>query len=70
VDGDAFQPPANIKKVSVGTPLTDQDRQPWLAAMRVAIASWVDNQEDIVLACSALKQDYRDLLQISIADKE
>lgn len=61
-DADEFHPPANIEKMSRGIPLTDEDREPWLRAMRAAIESWTRSGENAVLACSALKQRYRELL--------
>ena len=61
-DGDDFHPPANVAKMSTGTPLTDADRGPWLAA----IAAWIDARraagERGVVACSALKRHYRAVL--------
>ncbi|MDA8318523.1 MAG: gluconokinase [Actinomycetota bacterium] len=61
-DGDALHPAANIDKMSRGVPLTDQDRMPWLRA----IGGWMDDQvtagRSAVVACSALKHGYRDLL--------
>jgi gluconokinase len=61
-DGDSFHPAGNIAKMRAGMPLTDEDRQPWLAAMR----SWMDDiqasGQSAVLACSALKRRYRDEL--------
>ena len=61
-DGDDFHPAANVAKMSVGVPLTDEDRWPWLRA----IGAWMDERighgEDAVLACSVLKRSYRDLV--------
>ena len=58
-DADEFHTPANIAKMHGGTPLTDEDRQPWLENM----AAWIQATAAIgrhgVLACSALKRDYR-----------
>lgn len=58
-DADSFHPPANIAKMKSGTPLTDEDRWPWLAA----IAAWIDerraNGDPGIVSCSALKQVYR-----------
>ena len=65
VDGDEFHPPANVEKMRLGTPLTDTDRQPWLDALRQAISSAIAQNNNIVLACSALKQRYRRQLQIA-----
>ena len=64
-DADAFHPPANIDKMSHGTPLNDADRAPWLAAMRKAILEWIAAGKNVVLACSALKRAYRDVLRPS-----
>jgi len=61
-EGDQFHPPANIAKMTSGQPLNDDDRMPWLAAMAAAIRSWVEGTKPTVLACSALKQRYRDIL--------
>ena len=58
-EADDFHPPANIAKMSNGIPLTDEDRWPWLAAMRDALAS----HDCVVVTCSALKRSYRDLLR-------
>jgi carbohydrate kinase (thermoresistant glucokinase family) len=58
-DADTFHPPANVEKMSRGTPLTDEDRWPWLAA----IAQWIDERcqagERGIVSCSALKRTYR-----------
>jgi gluconokinase len=61
VDGDDLQPAANIAKMRGGTPLTDADRSPWLAA----IGAWIHARapEPGVVACSALKRAYRDALR-------
>jgi gluconokinase len=61
-DGDDFHSAANIAKMHRGEGLTDADRQPWLAALRGLIATIVREQRHAVLACSALKQAYRDML--------
>ena len=61
-EGDRFHPPANIAKMSAGQPLNDADRLPWLQAMADAIREWRGRDRPTVLACSALKQSYRDLL--------
>ena len=60
-DADEFHPPANIKKMASGKPLTDLDRHPWLTVLAHKIAEW-NSQKGAVLGCSALKQTYRDLL--------
>lgn len=61
-DGDAFHSPANIEKMSKGIALTDADRIPWLEAMENAIALWLQEDRNMVLACSALKSSYRQIL--------
>jgi gluconokinase len=61
-DGDSFHPAANVAKMRAGVPLTDADREPWLAA----IGAWMDDiiasGQSAVLACSALKRSYREKL--------
>jgi gluconokinase len=62
-DGDDFHPHVNIEKISHGIALTDSDRAPWLAALRVAIDEWNSERRSVVLTCSALKRSYRNQLQ-------
>lgn len=69
-DADAFHPPANIAKMSRGEPLTDEDRAPWLAALHEQIARHVGEESSAVLACSALKTAYRDILRGSLSGVE
>jgi len=64
-DGDNFHSPANVEKMSRGIPLTDDDRIPWLNSIREAMLQWNAQQRNVVLACSALKRSYRELLQIN-----
>ena len=61
-DGDDFHPQANIDKMRQGVPLTDADRDSWLTALRRQIDTLLANRQSAVLACSALKQAYRDRL--------
>ena len=61
-DADSFHSQTNIEKMSSGNPLNDTDRIPWLVEMRNAIEQWLDNNKNIILACSALKKIYRHLL--------
>lgn len=68
-DGDSFHSPANVEKMSRGVPLTDADRIPWLNSIREAMLQWEAHHQNVVLACSALKRSYRELLQISPAVK-
>ena len=62
-DADDFHPPENIHKISHGIALTDADRAPWLAALRSAIERWEAQNKSVVLACSALKHEYREQLR-------
>ena len=59
LDADDFHPEANLKKMSSGTPLDDSDRIPWLEILREELRS----NRGCVLACSALKQNYRSMLE-------
>jgi gluconokinase len=63
-DGDQFHPPANVAKMQQGMPLTDEDRWPWLQALRTHIEACIRQGVSAVLACSALKQAYREHLVI------
>jgi len=64
-DADDYHSAANVAKMHAGIPLTDEDRAPWLQSLRDAIRGWLANGENVVLACSALKASYRDILLIS-----
>lgn len=61
-DADDFHPAANKAKMHAGTPLTDQDRWPWLQALRGVIEQALADQAGAVVTCSALKRAYRDVL--------
>jgi gluconokinase len=61
-EGDAYHPPANVEKMRSGHPLDDADRQPWLERLSAEIDGWLERGQDVVLACSALKRSYRDIL--------
>ncbi len=62
LEGDSFHPPANVAKMASGTPLTDEDRWPWLRAIAAAIDGYRARGESAVVACSALRRAYRDIL--------
>lgn len=62
IDADDYHSPASIAKISAGAPLTDEDRLPWLKALRVLVVSRLSRGENMILACSALKSAYRDIL--------
>ena len=64
-EADDFHPVANIAKMRSGVPLTDEDRQPWLEKVREGIERSVVANENAVLACSALKKKYRELLRVN-----
>jgi gluconokinase len=61
-DGDRFHPKSNVEKMSAGHPLTDEDRWPWLNAIADEIGRVCRAGEHAVIACSALKRTYRDVL--------
>ena len=61
-EGDAYHPPENIDKMRRGIPLEDADRWPWLQILSAQIDRWLAAGKTVVLACSALKQSYRDVL--------
>jgi carbohydrate kinase (thermoresistant glucokinase family) len=63
-EGDDFHPKANVEKMRAGIALTDADRFPWLERLRDEIKQWLSQSQKTLLACSALKQAYRDLLGI------
>jgi carbohydrate kinase (thermoresistant glucokinase family) len=62
LEGDAFHAPSNVAKMHAGTPLTDEDRWPWLRAIAHEIDAMRARGEQGVVACSALKRSYRDIL--------
>lgn len=66
IDGDKFHPLSNIKKMQSGIPLTDEDRWPWLSLVAQAIQPKYKEARPIVVACSALREVYREFLQIQI----
>jgi gluconokinase/6-phosphogluconolactonase len=61
-EGDALHPPANVAKMTSGTPLTDADRLPWLNLVAARIDAWRSRGEAGVITCSALKRAYRDII--------
>jgi gluconokinase len=63
-DADDFHSQANVEKMSRGTPLDDEDRRPWLETLRELIKECLSLGRDAVLACSALKESYREHLLI------
>jgi gluconokinase len=62
VDADDHHPPQNVDKMHAGVALTDADREPWLASLHAVVSRAIDRREHTVLACSALKERYRQAL--------
>jgi len=78
VDGDDLHPQSNIDKMAAGEPLTDADREPWLQLIRTTAEHMVAEQQaaeagrsrlGVVIACSALKKSYRDVLRGKTQEK-
>ena len=61
-DGDTFHPPSNVEKMRFGIPLDDADREPWLGTLAAKVSEW-SGAGGAVLACSALKERYRRVLE-------
>ncbi|MFN6464006.1 MAG: gluconokinase [Nostoc sp. DedVER02] len=66
-DADSFHSPENVEKMRRGIPLTEADRMPWLQDLQTAIKHWLQENKNVVLACSALKDSYRQFL---VSDRE
>jgi gluconokinase len=64
-DADDYHSAANVEKMRSGIPLTDADRDPWLETLRLLICERLAAGKNLVLACSALKQAYRERLQVA-----
>ena len=62
IDADDYHSAENVERMRSGVALTDADRAPWLAALRTAIETALARGDGVVVACSALKQTYRDVL--------
>jgi gluconokinase len=65
VDADSLHPPQNVAKMHAGIPLTDADRKPWLDEVARQIRVSVNDGQNCVFACSALKESYRRMLTVS-----
>ncbi|MBT8330362.1 MAG: gluconokinase [Desulfofustis sp.] len=63
-DGDDFHPPQNVDKMRQGIPLQDSDRIGWLTSLRRHIDKQIQTESNLVMACSALKKSYREMLGI------
>jgi beta-N-acetylhexosaminidase len=66
LDGDSLHPVENVAKMAAGTPLTDEDRWPWLATVGAELAA--AGNRGLVLACSALRRSYRDAIRAQAPD--
>lgn len=66
-DGDDLHPAANRAKMNSGLALTDADRRPWLAAIRAMIDGYLARGQSAIVACSALKRSYREMLSANSA---
>lgn len=69
VEGDDLHPPANVEKMTAGTPLSDEDRWPWLELVAGRITEAVSSGSRLVVTCSALKRAYRDVLRAGVEDQ-
>src|SRR5882757_2967955 len=69
-EGDDYHSEANKAKMHAGIPLTDADRAPWLATLHEVLLGWYRSGTSGVLACSALRQAYRDELSKGIPSTE
>lgn len=63
IEGDVFHPPANLAKMRLGLPLSDEDRLPWLQALGKALQVADRKGAPVVLGCSALRESYRQLIR-------
>ena len=63
LEGDSIHPPANVAKMAAGRPLTNEDREPWLAAIAAWIGGAAEAGEPSIVTCSALRRRYRDVLR-------
>ncbi len=65
IDADDFHPQKNVNKMSEGVPLNDEDRKPWLKILNEKLIE-AEKNKGVILACSALKESYREVLQKGI----
>ena len=67
-EGDDFHPPGNVEKMTAGTPLTDDDRWPWLRSLAAWTREQAEEGRSTVITCSALRRVYRDILRTGSAE--
>jgi gluconokinase len=70
IEGDDYHPAANVEKMAVGIPLTDEDRWPWLRALADLVGERHQRDAGTVLACSALRRAYREVLRATVPPAE
>jgi gluconokinase len=70
IEGDDYHPSANVEKMRAGVPLTDGDRRPWLETLGALIGGCHERGESTVLACSALRRAYRDVIRAAVPPAE
>jgi len=70
IEGDEYHPHANVAKMAAGIPLTDEDRQPWLEGLARIVGERHARGQGTVLACSALRRRYRDILRSTVPRHE
>ena len=70
IEADDHHPPANVEKMRAGIPLTDEDRRPWLLTLARLLLESHARGQPTVLACSALKRAYRDVLRSAVPPEE
>jgi gluconokinase len=68
LDADDYHPASNVEKMRTGTPLTDEDRWPWLDRMNGMLRERSGRGEKLILGCSALRQVYRERLEAGVPD--
>ena len=68
IEGDDYHPPQNVQKMTGGIPLNDTDRQPWLERLHDILSAHTQAHLPVVLACSALKQRYRQTLTAGLPE--
>jgi len=68
IEGDEYHPHENVKRMSLGIPLADDDRAGWLRALASRLREARDTETGLVLTCSALKRSYRDILRAGAGD--
>src|SRR5256714_4285982 len=68
VEGDEYHPAENVRRMKAGIPLTDEDRESWLRALGARIREAKRAGTGLVIACSALRQSYRDILRAEAPD--